>query len=156
MTFLRALIRDECGGPAAEMALSLPMLMALLFGGMEGGNFFWREHQVVKAAREGARFAGRQALTGFDCTNNTIDTAKVDLAKIQAAVAANLVQTPTVTVTVRPCIPRSNRGIYAMQVNGAPIVVVRVEVPYQGLFSSMILGNDLTLNATSQAAVVGI
>lgn len=155
MTRLSTFIRDERGGPAAEMALALPMVMALLFGGMEGANFFWREHQVVKAARDAARFASRQRIDGYDCAGGTIDDTKVDLARITAIANADLVGTATVGVTVA-CAEDSAAGLYLNQANGAPVVTVTVQLPYQGLFSTMVLDSDLVLNARSQSAVLGI
>ncbi|MDP3676140.1 MAG: pilus assembly protein [Novosphingobium sp.] len=156
MNVLRAFCRDDRGAAAAEMALVLPMLMALLFGGMEGGNFFWREHQVVKAAREGARFASRQPLSGFDCTDGSIDAAVVDVATIAAVTKANLVGDADVTVSVGACVVDSQRGIYATQPNGAPVVTVTVQMAYQGLFATMIFDEQMTLGASAQSAVMGL
>jgi len=153
VTFLRSFLRDEAGGPAAEMALMLPMLLALLFGGSEGGYFFWREHQVVKAVREAARYASRQPFDKFDCTEGTIDPDTV--SGITSAASANLVEVPTVSATVS-CVADSDSGIYGTMPGGAPLVQVTVQVPYRGLYSTMYLPGDLTLNARAQALVMGL
>ena len=42
-------LRDQSGSPAVEFALTLPMMLALMFGGLEAGHFFWTEHKLVKA-----------------------------------------------------------------------------------------------------------
>ena len=47
--FLRLFLRDTAGVAAAELALMLPLLTLLLFGGMELSNLMWAEHQVVKS-----------------------------------------------------------------------------------------------------------
>lgn len=155
MTLLRAFFRDERGSPAAEMVLMLPLLLMLMFGGLEGGHFFWREHQVVKAAREGARFAGRQTMAGYDCVNRTVDANVIDLAKIEEVTKANLVGDVDVYVTVVGCAPDSQAGIYVDRPDGAPIIRVAVVMDYPALMAHMILP-DLRLNATAQTAVMGL
>jgi hypothetical protein len=52
-------IRNRAGTAAAEFVLALPMMLALLFGAMEAGHFFWTQHKIVKSVRDGARFASR-------------------------------------------------------------------------------------------------
>ena len=71
------LVRDERGNAAAEMALMLPLLTVILFGGIEMGHFFWTEHRVLMAVRDGARFAGRHAFNDFDCSSSTVNSGLV-------------------------------------------------------------------------------
>lgn len=161
MTVRRAFVRDERGAAAAEMALILPLLLMLLFGGMEGGNFFWREHQVVKAAREGARFAARQSMEFYDCAAGTISTVadangETVEERIARVTAANLVGEPVVTVAMVGCAADSQFGLYAEKPDGAPIVSVNVTVPYQSLMATMIFDDTMTLGASAQAAVMGL
>jgi hypothetical protein len=60
------LLSYDCrGAAAAEMALVLPLLLIILFGSLELGNYFMNEHTLVKAVRDGARFAGRQTFTNY-------------------------------------------------------------------------------------------
>lgn len=150
--------RDERGGPAAEMALTLPLLMALLFGGMEGGFFFWREHQIVKVAREAARYGARHSMANFDCTDGSVEGGLK--TKIEAMVAKNLAGTTTVTATtVSPCIAGSSTGLYAGRISGAtgaPILVVSLTQDYGGLFATMILPSGMQVSATAQSAVMGL
>lgn len=154
MTVRRAFVRDERGAAAAEMALILPLLLTLLFAGMEGGNFFWREHQVVKAAREGARFASRQTMAAFDCTAGTVDSVVAD--KIATVTTANLVGEPVVTVAMVGCAADSQFGLYAERADGAPIVSVNVTMPYRSLMATMIFDDVMTLGASAQTAVMGL
>jgi Flp pilus assembly protein TadG len=137
------------------MALMLPMLFALLFGGLEAGHFFWREHQLVKAAREGARFAGRQPMESFDCTAGTVTSETKN--SIALATKANLTGSPTVAVAVEPCLAGSNTGLYGAQANGAPIVTVTVSMDYPSLLAN--LGFDafnLRVGSSAQSAVMGL
>lgn len=47
--------RSDAGQDLVEMALILPLLMALLMGIIEFGVIIWRYNTVANAAREGAR-----------------------------------------------------------------------------------------------------
>ena len=53
-------IRDRRGAAAAEMALVLPLLLTIMVGSVELGSFFYNEHILAKAVRDGARYAARQ------------------------------------------------------------------------------------------------
>lgn len=75
-------VHDERGNAASEMALMLPLLTVMLFGGIEFGHFFWTEHQVIKSVRDGARFAGRHKLDLFDCDTGNVSDATLE-AEIQ-------------------------------------------------------------------------
>ena len=73
---IRHWLHDRRGSAAAEFALALPMMLALLFGGFEAGHFFWTEHKLVKAVRDGARFASR--LPVDDLCNGPTDVMSSD------------------------------------------------------------------------------
>src|SRR3954451_15591521 len=62
---LHAMLRDSRAAAAAEMALVTPLLLILTFGAAELGNYFMNEHSLVKAVRDGARFAARQNFTNY-------------------------------------------------------------------------------------------
>src|SRR6476646_8367082 len=68
---------SRSGAAAAEMALVAPMLLAIMFGTMELGYYFYSEHVVVKAVRDGARFASREKFTDYDCASNTVDASAI-------------------------------------------------------------------------------
>ena len=83
IALLRPFLRNSRGAAGAEMALLLPLLTVILFGGMETGHFFWTEHQVLKAVRDGSRFAARHEFSLFDCDAGTIDSDLVtDVQKL--------------------------------------------------------------------------
>lgn len=54
---LPKLIADERGGPAAEFALVLPLLVAFLFGIIDVGRLMWTWNRAEKATQMGARYA---------------------------------------------------------------------------------------------------
>src|SRR5262245_31034970 len=62
------LARDRRGSAAAEMALVAPLLCAILIGSVEVGSYFYNEHILTKAVRDGARYAARQSFTLYTCT----------------------------------------------------------------------------------------
>ena len=157
------------------MALVLPMLIILMFGGMEGGYYLWREHTVLKAVRDGARYASRQPFDKFDCTGaGTVDAStataigNVTRTGVVAANSTTPIKVPgwvsnappliTVTVTCDPDGDATqNFGIYTDLPDGAPIVRVAADVPYRSLFFNLGFGtNGLGLRASSQAAVMGL
>jgi hypothetical protein len=49
--------RDRSGSTAAEFALTLPLLLLLLFGIIDAGRWIWTYNQAEKATQMGARFA---------------------------------------------------------------------------------------------------
>ncbi len=55
MRALRRLMGSNGGAAAAEMALVTPLLLIIMAGGLEVGNYFMDEHRLVKAVRDGAR-----------------------------------------------------------------------------------------------------
>ena len=61
---LSRVMRNSSGTAAAEMALVTPLLMALMFGSFELGNYFYTSHIVAKAVRDGARYASRRGFSG--------------------------------------------------------------------------------------------
>jgi|GEM_PF-313331 Flp pilus assembly protein TadG len=82
MMRLLHLFRDESASAAAEMALVLPILLTLMFGAFELGNYFQSEHVLQKAVRDAARYAARLPIkdtsTGtvnYDCSSSSIDSA---------------------------------------------------------------------------------
>lgn len=163
-------MRCTRGTAAAEMALATPMLIALMFGSFELGNYFLSEHVVVKAVRDGARYAGRLSFSEYDCAN-TANAARDD--KIQNVVRTgqvtdvtpdkprlrgwtNAIEDTTITVNVA-CSAATTGGIYKDKTGGAPVVTVTAAVPYSSLFGIVGLADpDLTLNAEAQATVNGI
>ena len=72
MRIVRALASDRRAAAAAEMAMIAPILLALFFGSAELGNYFYNEHKLVKAVRDGARYAARQSFSNYDCAGTGV------------------------------------------------------------------------------------
>jgi Flp pilus assembly protein TadG len=174
MRELLSLSRDQKGAAGVEMALMIPLLVTIMFGSFEMGHFFWSEHKVVKAVRDGARFAARQPFAKFSCANTNIlvgdGSGNTDAAFVTQV--GNLTRTGNIAGSGSPKVPGwvnthitvsvscpatpVTTGIYKGQAN-APRVTVNARVPYPSLFG--ILGFNavnINLNAQSQSAVMGI
>ncbi len=163
---LSAFIRCEAGNSAAEMALVTPLLLTLMFGSFELGNYFLSEHVVVVAVRDGARYAGRRPFSDYSCaaptttardaTRNVTRTGQVDAGGTPRLIGWTDATTITVSVTCDTTSSGLN-GIFTGLAGGARIVTVQATVPYQSLFQSIGLGAlGLNLSAQSQAPVMGV
>ncbi|PKP86345.1 MAG: pilus assembly protein TadE [Alphaproteobacteria bacterium HGW-Alphaproteobacteria-17] len=157
------------GAAAAEMALILPMLIAIMFGGFEAGAYLWTEHKVVKGVRDGARFAARQSFTAYNCS--TITDATI-LGQVQnltrtgqlsggTAKVSTWTDNSQVTVTAACQAPVANEytssGVYATQADGAIHVTVSSTVAYPSLFGTLGFNTSgAVVKASANAAVMGI
>jgi len=166
MRILSTLIRSEAGNSAAEMALVTPLLLTLMFGSFELGNYFLSEHVVVVAVRDGARYAGRRPFTDYptcstpttaarDATRNVTRTGQVDTGGTARLVGWT--DDNTITVSVSCDTSASGLGgIFTGLSGGAHIVTVQATVPYHSLFQSIGLGTlGLNLSAQSETPVMG-
>lgn len=147
------------------MALVTPLLMILMFGSFELGKYFWDNHVVAKAVRDGARYASRQAFSNYDCTGTTVSNTVRDNTRnvtrtnqIASGGASRLVgwTDGMTTVTLR-CDTSGTYSAFYSGMAGVPVVRVSATVPYNSLFST--LGFDATglnLTANSEVPVMGI
>ena len=165
---LRRFLRCERGSPSVEMALVLPMLFPLLFGGLEAANFFWSEHKLVKAVRDGARYASRQKVEDL-CTDATetmseqlenniklvTRTGQLVSASAQPKVPGWTGEQVEVTVSCQAFVAT---GIYTSLGGAAPIVTVAAaDVGYPALLGQLGgIDPEIEMNAVAHAAVIGI
>ena len=150
------------------MALSVPIILALLVGCFEFGNYFWTEHQVMKGVRDGARFAARQPVDKLGCgpnpSNATVETEIKNVTRSGNS-SGTTPRIPswdnnevTVTITCQGT-PSGiyTSGIYANLPSGARIVTVSATVPYPSMFGALGFNTrSLNVGARAQAAVMGI
>ena len=162
-----ALWRCSGGGAAAEMALITPLLMTLMFGPLELGNYFYSEHVVEKAVRDGARYASRRSFDDISCLAPIQDVIDKTRYVTRTGVATSggpqrlAGWTSDTTVTVTSFCDTTgtyvNNGIYAGLTGGVRVVRVTASVPYTTIVGQLgLVRTDLTLNAQSEAAVMGI
>lgn len=169
-----SLIQNKQGSAGAEMALMIPLLVVIMFGSFEMGNFFWNEHKVVKAVRDGSRFAARQSFTKFSCsqTNILLGDGSTNADTTLITQVKNLTRTGNISgtgspkvagwtnaqITVSVTCPATavNTGIYKGLAN-APRVAVFARVPYPSLFNALgFSSTGINLNAQAQSSVMGI
>jgi Flp pilus assembly protein TadG len=154
------------GSAAIEMALVTPIFLALACGSVDLGNYFLSEHAVVKAVRDGARYASRRYAVNCAAVTNdtgTIATATKNLVRTNTVDGTGNVRlngwtdNATVAVSVACNTDTTYRGgIYTASTAGVPVVTVTATVPYPSLFKAFgITNTTINLNATAQAAVVG-
>lgn len=163
MSRLSQLPDDRRGSSAVELALALPMLLVLMFGSFELGNYFLNEHVVQKSVRDAARYASRLPLTNYAGCNPQ-EPGLTQIRRVartgqpdgtQPRIAGWTDDTMT-TVNVACDTSGTYTGMYVDFPFGVPVVTVTAEVPYTSLFSIIGLGNpSLRVRATSEAAVYG-
>ena len=164
--------RNRRGAAAAEMALVAPLLCAIIIGSVELGSYFYNEHILVKAVRDGARYAARQNFSNYGTSSScATPTDATFLSNVRALVRTSLlasgtdrfpdIQDSDITVSatcVASASSQSMTGIYRGRTVGAPVVVVNAAVDYEPVIGGAFgfSGTGLKLNATQQAAVTGI
>jgi len=167
--------RDTRATAAVEMALVAPLLLVIMMGSAELGNYFMNEHSLLKAVRDGSRFAARQSFTWYpncsgdpDADNVVTPTKNIVMYGYLAGSAAGSgrltpnISASDISVTTQ-CFTgqvggQTMTGIYDDRTNGAQIVTVSATVNYRSILATAFgfSGLNKKLNATSQAAVTGI
>lgn len=170
--------RERRGAAAAEMALVTPLLLVIMIGSVELGSYFYNEHILVKAVRDGARYAARQSFSyyqdgGGACASPT-DSGLI--AGTRALIKTSLLAggsdrfanisdgditisaTCVTTATDDSSSTENMTGIYEDLSIGAPIVTVSATVPYSPVIGAAFgfSGVGFNLNASEQAAVMGL
>jgi len=180
MTRRTNLFANRSGSAAVEMALVLPMLLVLMFGSFDVGNYFLSEHVVQKAVRDAARYAARLPMTNYpSCTVPAGGTAETQTRRVartgdpdgdydnngtadQRLIGWTNDNMATVTINCGVAGSFNNGGVYKdfPTVGGvagaAPVITVQATVPYKTFFGILGLrASTVNLYAQSQAAVIG-
>lgn len=99
------LVREERGAAIIEMALVLPLLLALLMGVLVYGQYFMLAHSVQQAANDGAR----AAIVGLDPADRRAVATRAVARSLQIVNGAHSVAvsetTEAVTVAVTFTVP---------------------------------------------------
>ena len=168
MSTFRRLLHSTRATAAAEMALVTPLLLILMMGAFEIGNYFLNEHVLLKAVRDGARFAARQNFDDYSACSGAVgnpiltNTRNVVKTGVVAGGTDRLPYWTATTVSVTMACTTSTggqtmSGIYQGRTSGAPIVTVSATVPYTPVLRSFgFTGIGLNLNASQKAAVMGL
>lgn len=184
--YIRSFWVARSGTAAAEMALVSPMLIALMFGSFELGNYFMSEHAVAKAVRDGARFASRLPVSTYSCpsggadgsagsfatgttslqsqiknvtrTGSIDDSAPPRLSYWTAAQeTASLPTGSPITLTITCRLASSFSGALSGMPGNIPVITVAANVRYPSLLGQVgISDTNLRLHSQSQAPVMGL
>lgn len=164
MTIFRSLAADTRASSATEMALVMPLLLLLMLGSFEVGNYFLSEHVVQKGVRDAARYASRLPITAYPTCNSVDSGREQEIRRVArtgepdgTAIRLRGWTDDTMTTVSVGCDPIGTyTGIYSVYPfpNGVQTVTVSASVPYASLLSTIGLGSpSLTLNADSQSAI---
>ena len=172
---LRALIECRSANAAAEMALVLPFLLALLFGSIELGNYFLNEHAIAKQVRDGARYGSRLPLAAdFSCPGTVWDdagaqTAITNVTKTGKVAGGTSYRRPfsatdvactgspaTVNVTVRCVDADDYAGVWSGLDGDIPVLKVEGAIKYKSILSNLgFISNSICVRAESEAPIAG-
>lgn len=159
---IRRFAKNRVGTAASEFALTLPLMLALMFGAMEAGHFFWTQHKIVKSVRDGVRFASRLDVERLCMGDATLATDIQNVTATGQLVAGGTPKVPgwmpvTVVVDIN-CDSFVDTGIYTDLGERGPLVTVSSgNVPYPSILSGLgFIDSTVNLSAQSSAAVVGI
>src|SRR4051794_15904326 len=141
------LMRDCGGNAAAEMAMVAPLLLIVMLGSTELGNYFWNEHTLLKAVRDGARFAARQSFSNYTtCSGSPGGTVVSDTQNIviYGYLSGSSKLTPNISTSnvsvATSCATSAGgqtmKGLYKSQPNGAQIVTVSAAVNYRPIIGA--------------------
>ena len=168
---IAAITRNIHGTAAAEMALVLPILLVLIFGSLELGNYFRSEHVLIKGVRDGAVYAARQRIENYDCSDPSPAVPATVVAESKALVRTGQLtggtdrlprwtDGSTVFSISATCVTSAGGetllGIY--QVNGGkvPVITVTADLPYRPVAELLgIQTTGLRVRAVQQAVVTG-
>lgn len=163
MTMFSRLAADSRAAAATEMAMITPLLLLLMIGSFEVGNYFLSEHVVQKGVRDAARYASRLPISAYPACVPT-SAAETQIQKVartgepdgtDVRVRGWTDDTMT-TVTLACDTSGTHTGIYVVYPfpDGVPVITVSASVPYEPLLSTIGFSSpSLTLNADSQSAI---
>ena len=161
------LMRNEQGGPLAEFALVLPLLLLLVFGTMEFANVLYQQHIITKGAQEAARFAARSPAlvtstscspTGGDWTSATAAAANIAATGRTSGGALIIPNLSAADVVITVECPSSAGLISSNPDSGAiPVVLATVSINYRSLgFLGLLRLSGFSLSAQHREMGVGL
>lgn len=168
---VRRLAGNRAGAAAVEMALVSPILALIMAGSAETGRYFYHEHILTKAVRDGAVFAARYPIDKYNCTSLAIDSTVVSNTRALVRTGAlsggtDLLPwwtaTSGVTFAMTVACPTAAGGttlggIYTANGGKVPVITVSAQLPYRTIMSAAGLAvGTFNLNASQQAAVQGL
>ena len=162
MRWAKLLGTDQSGAAAAEMALILPLVLALLFTTFEGAYYMVCEHRVIKGVRDAARYAARLDRSNYACPGGTFSgsTATVQNLTRTGTLSGGTASVPgwiNSNVTIAVTCSTGQGGIYAATSGNAPQVKISTRLAYPSIMGSLGFTNStIYIGAAAQSPVIGI
>ena len=169
MSRLLKMLRDSRGSAAVEMVFVTPLLLTIMFGATEMGRFFWSEHQLIKAVRDGAIYASRQDISNYNCSTSTIssgvETSTRELIKTGVLSGgtnklSNWSNGGASIAMSLSCVTSAGgtalSGIYTANAGNVPVISITATLPYNSIMHGFGIDRTFTMIATQQAAVMGV
>lgn len=152
---------DQRGSAAAEMALVLPMLLALVFMTLEGANYIWNEHKVVMGVRDAARYAGRLDFSNYTCPSTIaggVVTPIKNMARTGQVTGGNARISGWVDSDVTVSLSCDTRGgLYNVVGGNAPKVKVSANVLYPSFVGAALgFSTTMRMGAVAESPVMGL
>ena len=165
MRGLRYFLRNHSGAAAAEMAMILPVALALIVTTFEGSYYLLCEHRVIKGVRDAARYAARLDRSFYTCPGGTFSgsTGTIQNLARTGQLSGGTAQVPgwvngdvTVTVTCS-ALGSTTGGIYNSTGGNAPKVSVSTRLNYPSIMGAMgFTQATIEIGAAAQSPVIGI
>ena len=162
MRTIKHLVANKSGAAAAEMAMILPVVLALIVTTFEGSYYLLCEHRVIKGVRDAARYAARLDRSFYTCPGGTFSgsTATIQNLARTGQLTGGTAKVPgwvngdvTVVVTCSSGIG----GIYAATGGNAPKIKVSTRLNYPSIMGAMgFTQATIQIGAAAQSPVIGI
>ena len=153
---------DTSGAAAAEMALLIPLVLAMILATFEGAWYMVCEHRVIKGVRDAARYAARLDRSLYTCPGGAFTGATAPIQNLTRTgkLTGGNAQVPgwvdgDVTVTVN-CATGIG-GIYNQTGGNAPRVTVRTQFAYPSMMGTLGFSQTtVQIGAAAQSPVIGL
>lgn len=135
MILFNRLHRNEDGAAVVELALSLPVLVTLIYGIFEFSQLYWANSGMQHALGEGARYAtlcvpDNSSTTGCDNPSDTAIVAKENAKLFGPAGGSFNVQTPTTSAGYKTLTITYSRTMNFLLFAGPTITLTRSKRVY--------------------------
>jgi Flp pilus assembly protein TadG len=135
MTIFKNLRKNQDGAAVVELALSLPVLVTLIYGIFEFSQLYWANSGMQQALGEGARFAtlcipNSANQSGCDNPSDTAIVAKENAKLFGPYGGTFSVQTPTTSVGYKTLTITYTRTMDFLLFTGPTITLTRTKQVY--------------------------
>jgi Flp pilus assembly protein TadG len=157
---------DRAGGPLAELAMVVPLLLLLVFGTIEFASLLYQQHTITKGVQEAARFAARSPAVRSGGTCPPASAAWTGVSSTAATIATHdgmsgplllpNFTNATITITVS-CGDATGLITSNLPAGTIPVVSVAAAVPARSLgFFDLLNIDPFILRATHEEMGIGL